>query len=73
MAPRILDKAGLASYLSVSEKTVDKMIEEGRMPRPKRLTERRNGWDVKEVDTAIEQLPTVGASSDDGWGDFDAA
>jgi hypothetical protein len=50
------------------------MVEDGRMPRPKRLGDRRKAWDVRELDVAVDQLPVeAGApAADDTWSDVDA-
>jgi hypothetical protein len=52
----------------------DQMVEDGRMPRPKRLGDRRKAWDVRELDGAVDQLPAEGnvPSADDTWSDVDA-
>lgn len=42
------------------------------MPRPRLLIGRRRAWDVRDLDTAIDQLPRDGedaGSEDDGWDD----
>lgn len=55
----------------MSPGTFDKMVENGQMPQPKCLGERRKAWDVRELDAAIDRLPTDGANSDDddSWSD----
>jgi hypothetical protein len=35
------------------------MIEDGRMPSAKRLSDRRLAWDVRELDSAVDRLPTA--------------
>ena len=44
------------------------------MPQPKCLSDRRKAWDVRELDVAVDQLPTQGnsPSDDDTWSDVDA-
>jgi predicted DNA-binding transcriptional regulator AlpA len=57
----------------VSPNTFDRMVEDGRMPRAKRLGDRRIAWDVRELDVAVDQLPAEEAGSDDEtWSDIDA-
>lgn len=45
------------------------------MPRPKILGERRKAWDVRELDTAIDLLPSDGNDPgvDETWSDVDAS
>jgi predicted DNA-binding transcriptional regulator AlpA len=74
LPPRLISREAAAAYLSVAPGTFDKMIEGGRMPRAKRLSEGRVAWDVRELDMAIDLLPSDGASAqaDSSWRDVDA-
>ena len=74
LPPRLISREAAAAYLSVAPGTFDKMVREGRMPRPKRLSEGRVAWDVQELNAAIESLPSDGMSLevDNSWGDVDA-
>lgn len=71
LAPRLIGRDAAAAYISVSPNTFDKMIENGCMPRPKILMERRVAWDVRELDAAVDCLPHRGGeemiSADQGW------
>jgi hypothetical protein len=51
------------------------MVEDGRMPRPRLLGEKRRAWDVRALDAAVDHLPIDGddAGIDETWGDVDAA
>jgi predicted DNA-binding transcriptional regulator AlpA len=73
LAPRLISREAAAAYVCVSPNTFDRMIDDGRMPRPKRLGDRRIAWDVRELDAAIDRLPaeTMGPG-DDTWSDVDA-
>jgi hypothetical protein len=52
----------------------DLMVKEGRMPRAKRVTDRRIAWDVRELDSAVDRLPEVeGPTTDETWSDIDAS
>ena len=53
----------------------DELVKSGKMPQPKVLTKRRKAWDVRALDIAIDDLPTVGVdnATDDTWSDIDAA
>lgn len=75
LPPRLISRAAAAAYCSVSPNTFDMMIEAGQLPRPKRLSERRLAWDVRELDQAIDLLPHEGeaTSADTSWDDFDAS
>jgi predicted DNA-binding transcriptional regulator AlpA len=71
----LINREAAAAYLSVAPGTVDKMVQEGRMPRAKRVSEGRVAWDVRSIDAAIDLLPNDGMpiQSDDSWSDVDAA
>jgi predicted DNA-binding transcriptional regulator AlpA len=51
------------------------MVNNGQMPHPRRLSPRRIAWDVKELDAAVDRLPTDKTDTclDDSWSDVDAA
>jgi excisionase family DNA binding protein len=73
---RGLDESEAAVYLSLSPSFFRKLVEEGRMPRP-RLADGRRIWDVEELDLAFKALPREGGEGkpifhDDGdsWADF---
>ena len=73
LAPRLISREAAAAYVCVSPNTFDQMIDNGRMPRPKRLGERRIAWDVRELDAAVDRLPAETAGpGDDTWSDVDA-
>ncbi|WP_244600105.1 helix-turn-helix transcriptional regulator [Blastochloris tepida] len=59
----------------MSPNTFDEMVQDGRMPRPRRLSDRRKAWDVRSLDAAIDALPVDGEAPtiDDTWNDIDAA
>jgi predicted DNA-binding transcriptional regulator AlpA len=75
LPPRLISREAAAAYLSVAPGTFDKMVEVGRMPRAKRLSEGRLAWDVRALDQAVDSLPSDGQSvqTDDSWSDVDAA
>lgn len=57
-----------AAYLSVSPGMFDAMVKDRRMPPPKLLGAHRKAWDRRELDIAIDQLPTeVEDDSDRTW------
>lgn len=74
LAPRLIGREAAAAYICVSPNVFDQMVEDGRMPVAKRLGDRRKAWDVRELDCAVDKLPSDGkAPGDDSWGDVDAA
>jgi len=74
LAPRLINREAAAAYVSVSPTTFDQLIRDGRMPRPKILGGRRRAWDVRALDTAIDNLPSDGEDfADQTWDDVDAA
>ena len=73
LAPRLISREAAAAYVCVSPNTFDALVDDGRMPRPKRLGDRRKAWDVRELDAAIDRLPAEsGGPGDDTWSDVDA-
>lgn len=71
LPPRLLTREAAAAYVSVSGGTFDKMIDEGTMPKPRKISGTRIGWDVRELDAAVDALPHRDSetASDDGWED----
>ena len=81
LPPRLIGRDAAAAYVGVSPNTFDKMIADGLMPNPRRLTERRLAWDMRQLDTAVDRLPIDGvadgnadtdATDDHSWDDIDA-
>jgi predicted DNA-binding transcriptional regulator AlpA len=74
LAPRLIGRDAAAAYVCVSPNTFDAMVKDGRMPCPKRLTDKRIAWDVRALDVAVDQLPaeTADATTDETWSDVDA-
>ena len=62
LAPRLICRDAAAAYVGVSPNTFDKMIADGLMPSPRRLTERRLAWDMRQLDAAIDRLPIDGVA-----------
>lgn len=53
---RLLSRVETAGYVGVSPTTFDKMIADKLMPAAKRVYA-RTLWDVRQLDSAIEDLP----------------
>jgi predicted DNA-binding transcriptional regulator AlpA len=75
LAPRLIGRDAAGAYISVCPNTFDEMVKDGRMPKPKILGGRRIAWDVRELDAAIDRLPSNGdrGAADDTWTEKDAA
>ena len=56
---RGLDESEAAVYISLSPSCFRKLVDEGRMPRP-RVAGRRRIWDTEELDLAFKALPREG-------------
>lgn len=56
-AKRGLSRTEAAGYIGIGTTLFDKLVSEGRMPRPKRIGV-RNVWDRFEVDLAFDRLST---------------
>lgn len=75
---RGLDESEAAVYLSLSPSFFRKLVDEGRMPRP-RLVDRRRIWDIDELDLAFKALPREGGDDKvifetgepEGWPSWD--
>ena len=74
---RGLDLCEAAVYLALSPSFFSKLVEDGRMPRP-RLANSRRIWDIEELDLAFKALPREGGDAEvlcgtegvDSWADF---
>ena len=74
---RGLDENEAAVYLSLSPSFFRKLVNDGRMPRPRVIGERRI-WDIEELDLAFKALPREGGNDDpifnsdetDSWADY---
>lgn len=66
--PRGLSKLQAAVYVGVSLSKFDEMVEDRRMPRPKRI-DRRLIWDRAAIDDAFDALPVDGedVAGDNLW------
>jgi hypothetical protein len=73
LPPRGLSRLASATYVGVGVTKFDEMVEDGRMPQPKCIDSRKV-WDVRALDQAFDALPMEApGSTDDTWGDVDAA
>jgi predicted DNA-binding transcriptional regulator AlpA len=54
--PRGLSRSQSAHYVGISERKFDELVQDGRMPRPKRIDGRKI-WDRFSLDRAIDDLP----------------
>ena len=52
---RGLSREEAANYIGISPTKFDKMVKDGRMPRPKRV-DGRVVWDVRKLDAAFDAL-----------------
>src|SRR5258707_14979435 len=74
LAPRLVSREAAAAYVCVSPNTFDEMVKNGQMPRARLLGERRRAWDARQLDIAIDELPSDGDNTrvDETWSDVDA-
>lgn len=68
LAPRGLSRTEAAAYIGVSASLFDMMVDDGRMPGPKRINA-RTVWDRKRLDAAFEALPDDNPESNP-WNDM---
>jgi predicted DNA-binding transcriptional regulator AlpA len=57
----IIESRGLrrehaAHYVGISPASFDKLVDEGKMPRPKKMMERIVLWDRRALDQSLDQL-----------------
>jgi len=57
LPPRGLCREAAAEYINVSAGKFDEMVNDGRMPKPKRI-DARKVWDVRALDIAFSALPS---------------
>lgn len=73
LQPRLVSREAAAAYVSISPGLFDRMVEDGSMPRPRLLGGRRKGWDIREIDVAVDRLPVEPGGIDETWADADGA
>jgi predicted DNA-binding transcriptional regulator AlpA len=57
---RLLNREQSAEYINASASLFDAMSDDGRMPKPRELSQGRLAWDVRELDFAVDRLPHRG-------------
>ena len=55
--PRGMDRVAAAKYIGASPTTFDRMVNDGRLPQPRRVSLKRFVWDRRELDRAFDKLP----------------
>jgi predicted DNA-binding transcriptional regulator AlpA len=62
--PRGVNREQAAAYVGVSPGLFDRMVEDGRMPKPRQVNARRV-YDLRELDQHFDRLPHAGSADDD--------
>ena len=57
LPPRGLSRTEAAAYVGISPSLFDQCVEDGRMPKPKRING-RTVWDIRRIDKAFDALPS---------------
>jgi predicted DNA-binding transcriptional regulator AlpA len=67
---RGLSRMEAAAYVGISPSKFDQLVQEGRMPGPRRI-DIRKVWDVRELDLCFDELPRddSGAATGNSWDD----
>lgn len=74
LPPRLIHDCAAAAYVGLSLSTFHALVRVGKMPQPKCLGEKRKAWDVKELNDAVDRLPSRSLPiSDTTWGEPSAA
>mgnify|MGYP001342999277 CR=1 FL=1 len=60
--PAMLSKSDLAKYIGFTTRTVDRMVDRGDLPPPRRSSSGAKRWLRSEVDAAISQWPRDGST-----------
>jgi excisionase family DNA binding protein len=68
LPPRGLSREEAAAYIGIGATKFDQMVDDGRMPQPKRI-DGRKVWDRLRLDSAFAALPTDGGADDPSHGD----
>jgi len=66
LEPRGLSRSKAAAYIGVGVGLFDQMVDDGRMPQPKRCNS-RGIWDRQMLDEAFDELPDVSGSDCNPW------
>ena len=69
LPPRLIAREAAAAYVCVSPNTFDDLVARKVMPKPRRLSDKRLAWDVRELDAAADALPYDDETDvlDEGW------
>jgi predicted DNA-binding transcriptional regulator AlpA len=65
---RGLSRDEAAMYCGVSATLFDRMVNDGRMPGPRRI-DGRKVWDIRALDVAFDNLPSEDSTAGTGWED----
>jgi excisionase family DNA binding protein len=66
---RGLSRDEAAMYMGISATLFDRMVNDGRMPGPRRI-DGRKVWDIRSLDVAFDRLPGEDSSAaGKGWED----
>lgn len=70
LPPRLLAREAAAAYIGLGTTKFVELVKDGRMPRPRRI-DARTVWDVRQLDQAIDALPTAEDGHDGAPNPFD--
>ncbi|WP_210485363.1 hypothetical protein [Microvirga antarctica] len=56
LAPRLVNRDAAAAFVGIGVTKFDEMVNDGRMPRPKRIDGRKI-WCVRSLNAAVDALP----------------
>ena len=66
LSPRLIQREAAAAYTCLSPTKFSELVKKGIMPRPK-VVGTRKLWDVNQLDSAIDDLPSEGESIENPW------
>lgn len=69
LPPRGLSRVQAAEYVGIGATKFDELVNDGRMPKPKRI-DGRKVWDRVQLDEAFAALNDEGATKPNPWDDL---
>lgn len=58
--PAFLDKPGIAEFVCLSVDTLERLVQSGKFPAARQISDKRVGWLVREVEEWAEARPRSG-------------
>ncbi len=66
LPPRGLSREQAAAWISIGPTLFDEMVEDGRMPKPRKINA-RVVWDLRELEAKFDDLPHIDDDRVNSW------